>query len=298
MNTPHRYTAFNLTIASSIPLPAFISSTSAQADVTIDEGVVPSTLAAPTARGVLYDISANEFLLRVDGIARYHVHNGRHIAIQRAMPLVDKDSVRLFLMGSAFGALLHQRGLLPIHGSSIATPHGAVIFAGASGAGKSTTAAGFIERGYPLLSDDISVITFDETGNAFVVPGYPQLKLWAEALGEMAMDTENLQRVRPQLEKYSLPVTAFETQAQPLYRVYALLPTNTKTIKVTTITGLTKVLSLRNRIYRARFAEEMERPVMMGITRAIGDVLYRRVERPIQPFMLSDLLDAVEADFV
>lgn len=47
--------------------------------------------------------------------------------------------------------LLYQRGILPLHGSTIETPQGAVMFAGVSGSGKSTLAASFHAHGYAVL---------------------------------------------------------------------------------------------------------------------------------------------------
>ena len=52
-----------------------------------------------------------EFLLKLDDIARFLVQHGEEILIQPAAES-DEDGIRLFLLGSALGALLHQRGRL------------------------------------------------------------------------------------------------------------------------------------------------------------------------------------------
>jgi len=66
-------------------------------------------------------------------------------------------------MGSAMGALLHQRNILALHAGTIAVNGGSVIFCGPSGIGKSTLAAGFRRRGYPnVAGDDV----FDLVDNA------------------------------------------------------------------------------------------------------------------------------------
>ena len=55
----------------------------------------------------------------------------------------------------------------------------AIAVLGYAGAGKSTTAAGFVELGFPLLADDVTVLR--EQGGSFQVqPGYPRLNLWPD----------------------------------------------------------------------------------------------------------------------
>jgi hypothetical protein len=90
------------------------------------------------------------------------------------------EKVRLFLMGSAMGALLYQRGLFPLHGSAVETPWGAMIFVGAQGAGKSTLAAQFHRKGYRLLSDDVCAVAPTEAGLQ-ILPALAQFRLCEDA---------------------------------------------------------------------------------------------------------------------
>ena len=82
--------------------------------------------------------------------------------------------------------LLAMDGSLVLHASAVATDHGAVVFAGVSGCGKSSLAAEFARRGDAVMADDF--VLFRERGMEFVVlPAYPGLRLWpdsAEALAE------------------------------------------------------------------------------------------------------------------
>jgi hypothetical protein len=103
-------------------------------------GPVPQALDDAKKKGVLYQISPDRFLLGLGKIARYLVSEGREIVIER-VPGGSDDAVRVFLFGSVFGALLHQRGVLPLHGSAVMPSRGATIFAGPSGSGKSMLAA-------------------------------------------------------------------------------------------------------------------------------------------------------------
>ena len=58
---------------------------------------------------------------------------------------------------------LHARGLISIHSAAVATAHGILVVAGASGQGKSTLALGLAHRGYGLLSDELSIVDGDGT---------------------------------------------------------------------------------------------------------------------------------------
>ena len=96
----------------------------------------------PGGQGVLYQSAPRQFLLKISRVARYLVSDGNEIIVDPE-PDADLSAIRLFLFGSAFGALLHQRGILPLHGSAIVTSRGAVVFAGVSGSGKSALACAF-----------------------------------------------------------------------------------------------------------------------------------------------------------
>ena len=150
---PFHYTAYGLKIESDIECPELLAGEETPGDgtepVRILLGKVPASLENPRANGVLYQARPGQFLLRLDHIAGYLVSNGAEIVIDRVPGSLD-DEVRLFLLGSAFGALLHQRGFLTLHGSAIETPKGAMGFTGQSGVGKSTLATAFRTRGYPV----------------------------------------------------------------------------------------------------------------------------------------------------
>lgn len=102
--------------------------------------------------------------------------------------------MRLFLLGSAFGALLHQRGLLPLHANAVEIDGRAFAFMGPSGAGKSTLAAWFHRQGDSVIADDVCVVGFGGDGRSFAAPGLPRLRLWAEALELMGGDSANYDR--------------------------------------------------------------------------------------------------------
>ncbi len=130
---------FGLDIQSVIPLPGCVEAEGTP-DVSIRFGEVPDSLPNASTIRACTQARPGQFLLIVDRVAKYLVENGDIITIQPA-PGATEDEIRLFLMGSAWSALLLQRGLLPLHGSAVQVNDKAYVLAGPSGNGKSTLAA-------------------------------------------------------------------------------------------------------------------------------------------------------------
>lgn len=293
------FRAWGLNIASRMDLPEFMEGSGKCADVFVDYGVVPDSLHEVRTRGVLYQAAPGRFLLTVDGVANYLVANGREITIEKAADAED-DAVRLFLQGSAFGALLHQRGVLPLHASAIRVNGKAVLFCGISGVGKSTLAGAFFKRGYPVLADDICALSSTDEGISMVLPGFPQLKLWADATRKLEENTDCLRKVRRELEKYGLPLeNGFSSEPTPLDRVYILNTTNTDSFDMRPVNGLRKFNALMNNTYRCSFIEGLgSKPEHFSQCTAAGrNARIRRVTRPTRGFRIDELADLIEKDF-
>ena len=217
------YDAYGLTIDSTICCPE-LPLGRAPGDVYFRSGNVPPSIGAASQPALPYEATPGRFLLRIDGVARYLVARGERIEVENA-PGAEQERVRLYLLGLASGVLLLQRGTLALHGSAIETPRGAIILTAPSRSGKSTLARAFMARGYRALSDDICAISFDPDGRPLVAPGYPQMKLWADAVALLEGGTESLQKVSGDRDKYIVPLAnGFCPTAAPLHAVYVLEP--------------------------------------------------------------------------
>jgi hypothetical protein len=192
-----RYRVYGLTVESELEIPELLPAKKSLADVVVTFGKARHRLEGTIAKTKWYQASRREFLMDIAGVARFHVEDGRRITIELSADAeqnIRAADVRLWLLGSAFGALLHQRGLLPLHVSAVKAPSGVWAFTGPSGEGKSTL-AGFLQNrfGWTLVSDDVSVVD-TERSRAFVHPGPQKLKLWADAL--QYLDFPNCSKVR------------------------------------------------------------------------------------------------------
>ncbi len=214
--------SFPFTISSDVPLGAQLSACSLEtgADVIVREGIVPKKIEA-SIKGVAYQLRKGEALITIPDGSRLHVTNGSQITYQRGPQTGDRDIV-LFILGTAWGALCYQRGLIPIHASGNIVNGQVVAFTGNSGAGKSTLAANLARRGYPFFSDDTLIFdpaleNADGSGKAMCFAGQKQLKLWGDAIA--ATGTQALDPVRDfaAIDKhYTLPPEPSETRLAPL----------------------------------------------------------------------------------
>lgn len=297
MISGYTYKAFGLTINSELECPELQASTG-KADVSIQLGVVPKSLENPLFVGVRFQTTGNEFLLLVDKVARYHVLNGEQITIE-ILENADVDDVRLFLLGSAFGALIHQRGLLPIHGSAIEIEQSAIIFSGHSGAGKSTIAAAFYKQDFPILSDDVSVLSLSSEGIPIVHPGYPQMKLWSDSILKLGDEPSLFPNVRKQLDKHNIRVSnRFCEQPLPLKKIYIIASRNLNKLEMIPVKGVEKFSLLRNHTYRFNFiaGAQMRTAHFRYIDALAKHVDVIKILRPNGKFLFDEIINLVLQD--
>ncbi|MGR4067849.1 hypothetical protein [Billgrantia sp. C5P2] len=204
------YSTYGLKIGSQLELPELESlPPDASPDIRIELGELPGQLEDAEFSTPWLQCSSNRCQFLLDRIARYRVEQGLSIRVDRRLALASgstagEGDLRLYLLGSALGALLHQRHWLPLHISAVQTPAGIWGFTGDSGAGKSTLAAWLHYRyGWKLVSDDVGVIKPEET-HPTLYPGPPRLKLWRDALEHLEIEHQGLVRDRTRTEKFHL----------------------------------------------------------------------------------------------
>jgi hypothetical protein len=293
---PSIYTAFGLNISSEFELRGALPG-SGMPDVYIRLGRVRGQLENADATGVCYQAARAQLLLNMQDVARFLISSGNEILID-VIPGGDWDMLLLLLFGSAFGALLHQRGLLVMHASAIGTPRGAVLFTGGSGYGKSTLAGAFLQRGFPVLTDDVCAIDTDRF--PIVLPANPCLMLWRDAADRLGLNEPHLRRVRSTLEKYILPLRdAFSVEPYPLHAIYILEPSNSDLFDLVPVRGLQKMKFLSATSYRPNFLEGMhlEGQFIRQLGEVAGKVKVVRVNRPRGAFRVDELADLLATDF-
>ena len=201
------YWAYGLTIRSSVLFPElFPIDETGVTDVELVIGDVPDTISGETGfRSSHLMISSSEYLLHVKGIASYYVSSGSRIII-KPLDSADWESIRLFCLSNAFAALLHQRNQIPLHCSAFIDQDELVLIMGESGAGKSTTLAAMINKGYIPFSDDVCVPVISETNDElYLYSSYPMMKYWLDTYAKVDIAGGLKDRkIRPDQEKYGV----------------------------------------------------------------------------------------------
>ncbi len=171
----------------------------------------------PDARkGIKYEpLKDGSVYIRFFHFFRFHVSkDGRSIVYQALDPL-PKNTSRfrsplVFLQTNVLSFSLLKLGIEVFHASAVAFREKAVAFLGESGYGKSTTAAAFLKKGYPLLTDDLLAI--HKNGQRFEVrPGVPQIKLWPKAARALAPGSRPSDKMSPAADKWILPLSSGKT---------------------------------------------------------------------------------------
>lgn len=289
-----RYHLYGVTLESDLDLPE-VPRAPATADpaASIRLGVV-ETDGLPGGRmlGPYLSAAPRALWFSVPEVARFVVRDGREIIVD-PHPFVDEDTLRAYLLGSALGAMLHQRGLIVLHGNAIRIGDGCLVCVGPSGAGKSTLAAEFMRRGYRILSDDVVPVD----GKCRALPGFPRLKLWQDAASRLDICTDALRRVSPNVAKFNYPLSdlAFSTESVPVRWIYALSVSTDSPLGIAPVRGMGRLIPLHANTYRFGFLEAMglQAEHLEGCGRLAGCAAVRVLTRPgqgVSPKQVADLL--------
>lgn len=256
----HRYRLFGLTIQSAIPLPdlaPLAPGEGGDADVVIERGPVVLPEGGPPPLRGLYG-PGDEAVLRITGIALYRISGGRRITVDVG-PEARERNVRLYLLGSAMGVLLHQRRIVPLHANAIDLGGRAIAFMGASGAGKSTLAAAFHDRGWRVLSDDVCVVTPSD-GGFLAQPGIPRLRLWRDAVERSGREVEGHERAFDDRDKYNIGIASDSGEPVPLAALYLLRSHEGPDFELRRLRGGEAIKALMSNTYRGAYIERVGDP--------------------------------------
>jgi len=251
----HRYKIYGLSIVSDLRLPELPEDEGdGEADVRISGAVV-----AGSEEGISF--GPDGAVLHIKGIASYLIRDGRGILVDPAPDAVDRN-VRLYLLGSAFGILLHQRGLLPLHANAIEIDGHAVAFMGETGAGKSTLAAWLHDAGHRVIADDVCVLDFGEGGQdrIRVRPGMPRIRLWKDALersGRVSADYEFSYAGDESYEKFDVPVSPERSTETDLDLVAIYVLSTGESFDISRLSGVDAADAVFSNTYRGFVLSEL-----------------------------------------
>ena len=291
----HLYQAYGLTIESPIELPELIVSQESEADVTIRIEKLPDSPLSIDDVPHCYQLTTLGMYAYWEGVGTFLLKEGKEIIIE---PVAEADEyrLRLFILGASIGTILHQRGFLVLHGSGVDIDGRAVVFVGNKGWGKSTIAANLNAKGHKLIGDD--VIAIDLSGDKpMVLPAFPQLKLWPDAVTSLGIEPESLPQLVPHLEKREHRVNRrFSDRTLPLEQIYVLGKYPSLEIKPLKPQEIIKYLILNS--YVARFGKELLKANQSShfakLTQIAKQIPIDRLLRPTDLDLLPATVELIE----
>lgn len=201
-------------------------------------------------------IKEKELILQIDQVASYKVQNGSTISVFPYKE-ADHDSIQLFLNGSVLGAVLHQQKIIPFHGSSFTYNGKGIMICGHSGVGKSSVVAAFCQNGGQFIDDDITPLHI-ENGKTVAWNLPTKMKLWDDTINLLRIDSEELKKIRPSMDKFYIPSLASENQSnKQLDSILILNVHNEENFKIERPDKITKFNLLRSNIYRKIYLKGM-----------------------------------------
>lgn len=292
------YKAYGLNILSELELPELLhGNPEGKTDVCIRFGEIPEKLKNANNVDSWSQIRGNHFQLNIEETARYRAIAGEKIIIQ---PLDNTDliNVRLYLLGTVFGAILHQRNIVPLHASAILVNGTAIAFTGDSGSGKSTMAAYWHNRGYKIISDDMIALLPDSTGEIMVYGGSPRIKLWGDTIESLNIDKKNLMPDHVRMDKYHLMIhDNYQVEPVPLNSLFLLDKANSSTPEgIEKLEGSDAIITLLHNTYRPHFvaaSNASKSHFLMCSKIAQGSSIYRLTRHWGEEYIES-LLDRFE----
>lgn len=191
--------------------------------------------------------------LHLPHIGTFLIEDGRKIRVFPT-PHAGADDIRPYLLGSAIGAAMHQRGMVALHASSVRTERGVVAFAAPCGFGKSTIAAGMWRRGFSMLSDDILALKEIPEGSFVCLRGAPAFKLLPDAAQRLEPATVAQKELNEETGKYYVSVDRpGSANAPPLWRIYFLKDGDQ--IRIRELTGIEGLGYVVSNIFRPELIE-------------------------------------------
>lgn len=250
-------------------------------DVDIEITSTKKEVDSPTYDDGFYRLNETEFSMDVKEVGWFYAAQGNYINLV-LYPEATRASVELYLNGSTYGAILHQRQLLPIHGSAFIFKEKGVMLCGESGAGKSSLTAAFCKDGCQFLTDDVTPIVFTDE-RPYILPLSDRIKLWQDSLEQLSLENENLMQIWAGYDKFYLPVETDETEPYPLDFIFIIDKHDCNEVSIEELKGIHKFEHLRNEIYRWEYLQGMKSTEVNYLKQIIDINTHIRIFRVTRP---------------
>lgn len=224
-------------------------------DVKIEITDIKKEVDTPLYDDGFFRLNQNEFSMNVENVGWFYASNGNYISMV-LNPRATQANIELYLNGSTYGAILHQRKIMPMHASCFVYNNAGVMLCGESGAGKSSLTASMVIDGNSFLTDDITPILFSNE-QLLIWTMSDRIKLWEDSLLQLNKDKKGLHKIDPETEKFYFPLNSYKKSTYPLNHIFLISFHENIGIEFQELKGAEKVTALRQEIYRLEYLNGM-----------------------------------------
>ena len=288
------YSAFGLCIKSNFEITELLEIADQQkADVEILKEQTLSRRA--TKKHGFYGLTDEGFSFDVPKVAIYDIKDGSKICITPYNGSSDA-SINLYLLGTAFGTLLYQRGLVPLHGSALICKGKGILITGDSGAGKSTLAHALDSLGCPILTDDVAAIKMVDKV-PLIFPSYPSHKLSEDSANWMGLKVMDKKRIREEKQKYYFPIDHLYHEHFPLDIIILLTKKYCRAVSIKELFGSEKLSVILNSCYRKEVIESLgfKGHQLLGSAEIYEKTRVYCLNRPQRGFSIDEQVEMIQA---
>jgi hypothetical protein len=252
---------------------------------------------------IWYDPATAYHYFRLSDDAEFAIdERGRELWAVWPDSLREEEVIPVYVSGNMMSFILRLRGYACLHASAVEVDGRALLVAGQHGAGKSTIAAAFARRGFPVLSDDVCALKWHR-GDVRVYPSFPRIGLWPASVEGILGADSDLPRLWPNEEKRFVSLGsenyAFASGPARLGAVYVmgdwLLAGDPPRIEP--IAGAEAVLALLAHTFGVLRPENEARAAEFRLNVRAAKCPVRRVYRAAEFSQIDELCDAMLNDF-
>ena len=295
--TPNFYKIYGLTIKSDIEIHPYlkIKNHENKYDINILIGDTIKDNSIPLFDYGVFKYYKNRINITINNVASYDLINGCKIVVNPS-PNASINDVKKYIIGSCLGLLLFQRNTITLHGGALCINNTGVIISGNIGAGKTTLVSKFIEKNYPFLSDDVSVITTDD--NKYVInSSFPQQKLCEDTVLSLGYDLSKLELIDEIKNKYYGPIVPNFTKTPCEFKYFFYINcSDCDKVSYSEINGVNKFQLIFNNIYRTEvIPKSLFSPMYIKKCLQISNkIKVYQINRPKNSNTINELTELIE----
>lgn len=244
----------------------------------------------------MYTIINSEIIkFTVDGKVTFQIENGKNINYNTIKDC-DEKTIVLYLLGSAFGAIMVQNGEYPLHGSSLYKNGKGVCIVGDSGAGKSSLSAGMLLFDWKVVTDDVARLSFlDE--KLYVNSSYPSMKIWSNTAKKLDLNVSIYDNVIGREEKYYYRnKSSFRSKLSSLNYIFEIQKGDVSKILIEKMSLKETLEVLISNTYRLFLVEFSELNVnhFYYMSKVCKYINCYRITRPNEGFTVTEQISEIE----